>query len=127
MWKCRCRLYYDINQLYFANWWQQNIKQIAKTITIIAVTFYQHIPSKCQTQCAQNWRTCVRNFNLLIAINPFVSDMPNESRHSVTTSSDVDLKTFFIRVLFTVNSNDISWFSLTGQASKAHNRHGKHL
>ena len=61
-----------------------------------------------------------------IAIDTFTSDVPNQSRHSVSTSSEVVLKTF-IRTLFTVNYSDPSWVLLTRQASMAYNKHGRHL
>jgi len=62
----------------------------------------------------------IRNFNLRLAVNTFISDMPNQSRHPVSASSEVVLTTF-IKKLYTVNSGDLSWVLLTGQASRAYN------
>jgi len=61
------------------------------------------------------WTYLAINLCLRLAISVSISSRPNQCRHSAITSIDVVRKTF-MRTLFKVNSNDLSWVLFTGHA-----------
>ena len=69
-----------------------------------------------------DWTHLAINPCLRLAISVSISSRPNQYRHSAITSIGVVRKTF-MRTLFKVNSNDLSWVLFTGHTSNAYCKH----